>query len=71
MSARDYKFHRVIENPSSASNVVVRADAWGVEITLDPMKHPVRKIDVYQEDAAEFKAAIDDAVNVVEEAENE
>lgn len=65
VNADDYAFHRVIETDGSSSNIVVRADEWGMEVTLDPMVQPVRRIDVYQEEADAFAEAVQDAQEVV------
>lgn len=55
-----------IETPSSSSNIIVRTAGGGMEITLDPMKRPVKRIDVYEEEVEEFVEAVQ---TVAEEAE--
>lgn len=57
---------RVIETPSSSSNIVVRGDEHGIEITLDPMNLPIRRLDVYAEEVEEFVAAIERASEEVQ-----
>ena len=56
---------REIESPNSSSNIVVRGNEHGIEITLDPMNNPIRRLDVYPEDAEGFVDAVIEAAEEV------
>lgn len=60
---------RVIESPMSSSNIVVKGTPHAVELTLEPMEDPIRRLDVYPEDVDEFVEAVEDAAAVVEGAD--
>lgn len=59
------EIERRIESEDSSSAIVVRATIYGLSITLDPMNHPVEKIDVYEEEAEAFADAVDDLSEIV------
>lgn len=55
-----------VESPDSSSDIVVRGTVHGIEITLDPMENPIRRLDVYPEDAEAFVEAVQKAGEVVD-----
>lgn len=59
------ELERVIENESSSSDIVIRATVHGLEITLDPMETPIRKLDVYREETDEFAEAVTELSRLV------
>lgn len=61
-----YSFQQAIETESSSSNIVVRSNEYGMEVTLDPMEHPIRRLDVYPSEVEEFLGAIRAAAGEVE-----
>lgn len=60
-----------VKAPHSSSDIVVRGASYGMEVTLDPMVNPVRKIDVYQEEAPRFVEAVLQASLLVEVEDDE
>lgn len=63
--------HRVERDDMSSSTIVVRAtgpiDEHGLEITLDPMTHPVEKIDVYPNEVYDFFKAVNAVISEARE----
>lgn len=55
-----------VESPNSSSDIIVRGTPHAIEITLDPMEHPIERLDVYPEDAEEFVEAVQKAGEVVD-----
>lgn len=55
---------RTIENETSSSDLVLLASPGGVSFTLDPMETAVMKIDVYDEELAEFIEALVDVAHL-------
>lgn len=68
MSERpDVRVERVVESENSSSDIVVRGTPHAIEITLDPLRSPFRRLDVYPEDVEEFVDAVQEAAAVVED----
>lgn len=66
MDNEDEEVEIRVESPNSSSDILVRGTPHAIEITLDPMEHPIERLDVYPEDAEEFVEAVQKAGEVVD-----
>jgi len=67
MTRDDVEVEKRVESPASSSDIIVRGTPHAVEITLDPMRTPIERLDVYPEDVQAFVEAVQDAAAVVED----